>query len=481
MMRGIARYAEGGTAEPGAGGMTSGQLSRLFAILGGQSPDAPRLGGLSSVEAGKPPDFSGVPLTNQTLSGAATGAQTGAAPQQAPLLSNIGLGRQYVPFTGDPLRYGMGPEHNFFNYNQPAPTAPAGPGSPAAPGGVPGPGGVDSGGTAGNSGGGPSGGPGDYGSEPRGNDNALAGMSAGDSPSPSSGLSLPDIGLPSLSGIGDYVGGHAFGLGGGLLAGPLGGLAGGLIDAGRNKSTGDAELAAAGVQPPENYGFGWASGIPVIGNFVDNFYDRAMSAIGKANAPKDYATVDPDAQKAARDSAAASGSAIADARAGHSLDARDDAAAAAGIGAGSGIGPMDPGSYGTDMGFGGGGADFGGGYGSDMGGGDRGGDVGGGAWAKGGRVAANLLLARGGMPQRGIGAVSGPGGGTGDAIPAMLSDGEHIVDSSTVAALGDGSNAEGQRRMEMIKRRIRSHARSAPASQPAPKAKGIGSYMRGMA
>ncbi len=52
------------------------------------------------------------------------------------------------------------------------------------------------------------------------------------------------------------------------------------------------------------------------------------------------------------------------------------------------------------------------------------------------------------------GAVSGPGGPTGDAIPAWLSDKEHVVTADEITALGDGDNALGQRRMQAFRAQL---------------------------
>ena len=69
-----------------------------------------------------------------------------------------------------------------------------------------------------------------------------------------------------------------------------------------------------------------------------------------------------------------------------------------------------------------------------------------GEWKKGGRVHA----AEGGITDldlRGGGASYGPGTGTSDDIPAMLSDGEFVVTAKAVENLGGGDRMEGARRM----------------------------------
>jgi hypothetical protein len=76
------------------------------------------------------------------------------------------------------------------------------------------------------------------------------------------------------------------------------------------------------------------------------------------------------------------------------------------------------------------------------------------------------------------GSIRGIGGGQDDRIPAMLSDGEHVVDAETVSMLGDGSNDAGHQRLEQFKRNLRSQKRAASSKKIPPKAKGIGAYMR---
>ena len=49
------------------------------------------------------------------------------------------------------------------------------------------------------------------------------------------------------------------------------------------------------------------------------------------------------------------------------------------------------------------------------------------------------------------GMVQGPGGPRQDAIPAMLSNGEHVMDAATVNAMGGGSNETGQNRLNKLR------------------------------
>lgn len=55
------------------------------------------------------------------------------------------------------------------------------------------------------------------------------------------------------------------------------------------------------------------------------------------------------------------------------------------------------------------------------------------------------------------GGIQGPGSGREDLIDAKLSDGEWVADAETVALLGDGSTEEGIRRLEEMRRNLRSH------------------------
>ncbi len=59
-----------------------------------------------------------------------------------------------------------------------------------------------------------------------------------------------------------------------------------------------------------------------------------------------------------------------------------------------------------------------------------------------------------GGPQR---LVRGPGTGRSDDIPAVLSDGEYVMDAETVALLGDGSTDEGARRLDELRKKLRMH------------------------
>jgi hypothetical protein len=55
------------------------------------------------------------------------------------------------------------------------------------------------------------------------------------------------------------------------------------------------------------------------------------------------------------------------------------------------------------------------------------------------------------------GPIRGPGGPKEDAIPAQLSNGEHVFDAEAVSALGDGDNEKGQALLNEMRQRIKAH------------------------
>jgi hypothetical protein len=65
--------------------------------------------------------------------------------------------------------------------------------------------------------------------------------------------------------------------------------------------------------------------------------------------------------------------------------------------------------------------------------------------------------ARGGQPLRTEFAVNGAGTGRSDDIPAVLSDGEYVIDAETVALLGDGSNKAGAKKLDELRVKVRKH------------------------
>jgi len=104
--------------------------------------------------------------------------------------------------------------------------------------------------------------------------------------------------------------------------------------------------------------------------------------------------------------------------------------------------------------------------------------------AKGGNVASTmaspLMAAYGGIPHKGSHYVQGDGGGQDDLIPAQLADGEYVFDAEIVAALGDGSNKEGAKKLDAMREAIRKHKRSGPLNTIPPKAKSPLAYLKGM-
>jgi hypothetical protein len=73
--------------------------------------------------------------------------------------------------------------------------------------------------------------------------------------------------------------------------------------------------------------------------------------------------------------------------------------------------------------------------------------------AKGGAFSAK----RGGRSLRTEFAVNGPGTGRSDDIPAVLSDGEYVIDAETVALLGDGSSKAGAKKLDDLRVKVRKH------------------------
>lgn len=74
--------------------------------------------------------------------------------------------------------------------------------------------------------------------------------------------------------------------------------------------------------------------------------------------------------------------------------------------------------------------------------------------------------------------VQGAGTGQSDRIPAMLSDGEYVMDADTVSALGDGSNRAGAEKLDGMRQEIRKHKRRAPLNKIPAKAKEPTKYLK---
>lgn len=81
-------------------------------------------------------------------------------------------------------------------------------------------------------------------------------------------------------------------------------------------------------------------------------------------------------------------------------------------------------------------------------------DTGDNTFARGGGAFA---AKRGGPSRRTEFAVNGPGTGRSDDIPAVLSDGEYVIDAETVALLGDGSSKAGAKKLDDLRVKVRKH------------------------
>jgi hypothetical protein len=64
--------------------------------------------------------------------------------------------------------------------------------------------------------------------------------------------------------------------------------------------------------------------------------------------------------------------------------------------------------------------------------------------------------------------VAGKGTGQSDSIPALLSDGEYVIDASTVSDLGDGSTQAGAKVLDGLVKKVRTHKRGGLSQLPPP-------------
>jgi hypothetical protein len=92
---------------------------------------------------------------------------------------------------------------------------------------------------------------------------------------------------------------------------------------------------------------------------------------------------------------------------------------------------------------------------------------------------SNVPLVQGRMDFRKGSAVHGEGDGQSDDIPAMLADGEYVIDAETVAQIGNGSTKAGAQALDKFRESIRAHKRSAPINKIPPKTKALTSYLKG--
>lgn len=77
------------------------------------------------------------------------------------------------------------------------------------------------------------------------------------------------------------------------------------------------------------------------------------------------------------------------------------------------------------------------------------------------------------------GYVAGGTTGQADKIPAMLSDGEYVMDADVVSALGDGNNAAGAKALDQMRQNVRAHKRGASPKSIPPPAKSPLAYLKG--
>jgi hypothetical protein len=91
----------------------------------------------------------------------------------------------------------------------------------------------------------------------------------------------------------------------------------------------------------------------------------------------------------------------------------------------------------------------------------------------------NVPIVQGRQDYREGAYVQGEGDGQSDDIPAMLADGEYVIDAETVAQLGNGSNKAGAKMLDKFRENIRAHKRSAPTHKIPPKSKSPLAYLKG--
>jgi hypothetical protein len=66
----------------------------------------------------------------------------------------------------------------------------------------------------------------------------------------------------------------------------------------------------------------------------------------------------------------------------------------------------------------------------------------------------------------------------GQAVPAKIADGEYVFPEAFVTALGGGDNKQGSKLLDAMRKELREHKRSAPTSKIPPKAKSPLDYLR---
>jgi hypothetical protein len=70
-------------------------------------------------------------------------------------------------------------------------------------------------------------------------------------------------------------------------------------------------------------------------------------------------------------------------------------------------------------------------------------------------------------------------GARGKPVPAKIADGEYVFPASFVTALGGGDNKKGANILDGLREKLRAHKRSAPDSKIPPKAKSPLDYIKG--
>lgn len=66
----------------------------------------------------------------------------------------------------------------------------------------------------------------------------------------------------------------------------------------------------------------------------------------------------------------------------------------------------------------------------------------------------------------------------GSAVPAKIADGEYVFPEAFVTAIGGGDNKQGAKMLDAMREELRAHKRSAPTSKIPPKAKSPLDYLR---
>ena len=67
----------------------------------------------------------------------------------------------------------------------------------------------------------------------------------------------------------------------------------------------------------------------------------------------------------------------------------------------------------------------------------------------------------------------------GNVVPAKIADGEYVFPSAFVSALGKGDNKRGAEILDGLRKKLREHKRKAPLDKIPPKAKSPLDYMKG--